>query len=66
VAIGGGACGVASIFELLHQGLRDFCFGFCNGAPDAQPGVGLDGRPAPEGAAVGLFLAPPFSPVWPT
>jgi len=57
---------VAAFFELLHQLERDFFFGLRDRTPDSEPGVGLQGRPAPEGATVWFLRAPPFSPLWPT
>src|SRR5215813_12171614 len=58
--------GVAALLELLHQFERDLFFGLGNRASDPETSLTLDRRAAPERAAVGLFLSPPFSPLWKT
>jgi hypothetical protein len=55
-----------TFFDLLHQGLRGFLFGFGDGAPDPELRLGFERRPAPECAAFVFLQKPFFAPLWPT
>jgi hypothetical protein len=50
---------MSSLFDPPHQFLRDFFFGFRDGATDSESRVGINRRPTPECAAV-VFLRKPL------
>lgn len=53
-------------FDLAHQLLRDFIFGFSNRAPDPESRFGVNRRPAQEHAAVVFLRKSFFPPLCPT
>jgi hypothetical protein len=55
-----------TLFDLLHQFLRDFFFGLGDGPTDSESRLGFERRPAPERAAFVFFWKSFFSPLWPT
>ena len=55
-----------AVFELGHQLVGDHLLGLANRAPNPQARIGIQRYAAPEGTALVRFLAPPFSPLWPT
>jgi hypothetical protein len=57
---------MAAIFELGHQIAGDRFLGLADRASDPETRIGIERYATPEGAALVLFLAPPFSPLWPT
>jgi hypothetical protein len=58
--------GMSPILELGHQIVGDLLLGLADRAPNTEARITIQGYAAPEGAALILFLAPPFSPLWPT
>src|SRR5687768_13821044 len=59
---GGWCLGMPTLFELLHQVVRDIFLGLANRTSDAQPGIHIQGYAAPEGTALVSFGIAPFSP----
>ena len=57
---------MATVFELGHQIVGDLLLGLANRPPNPETRITIQGYAAPEGAALVRFLAPPFSPLWPT
>jgi hypothetical protein len=57
---------MSPILELGHQIVGDLLLGLADRAPNTEARITIQGYAAPEGAALILFLAPPFSPLWPT
>jgi hypothetical protein len=55
-----------AVFELGHQLVGDHLLGLADRAPNPQARIGIQRYAAPEGAALVLLRAPPFSPLWPT
>jgi hypothetical protein len=55
-----------AVFELADQLVGDHLLGLADRAPNPQARIGSQGYAAPEGAAIVLLLAAPFSPLWPT